>query len=308
MKRCFAVSLLLCCLACSTPAMAMKIGLLPASDSLALHVAREEGLFEKHGLSVELVPFQSALEQAAALRGGALDGWFSDMIAVLAAHESGVPQVLVATMCYSGPGRRFFGIVTAPGSSLASIADLRGKKVAISRSTIIDYMLDSILGSLGLEGDYAERVDIRQIPVRLQLLSAGKVDAALLPEPLLSLMEARGARVIADNTGFQEPLAVIALKKEKADPATVTALQSALAEAMARINSDPERYRQIMLEKKLLPQEATGAYRMLSYPTDRTPVPPPSRAEVERVARWMVGNSVLRSMPEVSGVLYDAGK
>ena len=311
LKRCLAATLLLCCLACrpawAAPAQTMKIGILPASDALALHVAQEEGLFAGHGLDIELVPFQSALEQAAALRGGALDGWFSDMIAVLVMHESGVPQTFIATMCYSGPGRRFFGIATAPGSPISSIADLRGKKVAISQATIIDYMLSSILRSLGLADDYAERVDIRQISVRLQLLSAGKVDAALLPEPLLSLMEARGSRVIADNTGFEEPLAVMALKTEKADPKTVSAFQAALAEAMGRINADPERYRDVMLAKKLLPKEAAASYTMLAYPPAHTPTPPPSAAEVERVARWMFDNKLVRRMPDAAKVIYDGG-
>ena len=306
--RLFAAALVLCCLVCSTPALAVKIGVLPASDSLALHVAKEEGLFAAQGLDVELVPFQSALEQAAALRGGGIDGWFSDMIAVLVMHESGVPQTFFATMCYSGPDRRFFGIVTAPDSPITGMDDLRGKKVAVSQATIIDYMLASILGSLKLPDDYVERVDIRQISVRLQLLSAGKVDAALLPEPLLSLMEARGARVIADNTGFEEPLAVMALRSDKADPQTVNAFRAALAEAMARINADPERYRQVMLDKKLLPKEAAGAYRMLAYPPEHTPVPQPSAAEVERVARWMFDNKLVRRMPVAQEVLYDAGR
>lgn len=305
LKRCLAVTLVFCCLACATPAQAVKIGILPASDTLALHVAHEEGLFAKHGLNVELVPFQSALEQAAALRGGAIDGWFSDMIAVLVMHESGVPQTFFATMSYSGPGRRFFGIATAPGSSISDMDGLRGKKIAISQATIIDYMLSAILRGLNLADDYAERVDIRQISVRLQLLSAGKVDAALLPEPLLSLMEARGSRVIADNTDFEEPLAIMALKSDKADPKAVAAFQAALAEAMNRVNAEPERYREVMLAKKLLPAEAAASYRMLAYPPAHTPTPPPSAADVERVARWMFDNKLVRRMPDAAKTIYD---
>lgn len=296
------------CMLLHPACFAMKIGILPASDSLALHVAHDEGIFSEHGLDVELVPFQSALEQAAALRAGALDGWFSDMIAVLVMNESGVPQQFIATMAFSGPEQRFFGIVTSPLSGLERPEDLRGKKIAISKATIIEYMLDSMLAGLGLPADFAERVDIKQISVRLQLLSAGKVDAAVLPEPMLSLMEARGSRVIVDNTATEEPLAVMALRTEAATPEAVAAFQAALAEAMRRINADPEAYRKVMSAKKLLPREAEKTYHMLSFPPDRCPAPPPTEEEVARVARWMFDNKLVRRMPEAGNLVYGAGR
>ena len=40
----------------------LKIGTLPAADSVILHVAADEGLFLAQGLEVEIVPFQSALD------------------------------------------------------------------------------------------------------------------------------------------------------------------------------------------------------------------------------------------------------
>lgn len=289
-------------------AHAMKIGVLPASDALALHVAKDEGLFAGQGVEVELVPFQSALEQSAAVRAGALDGWFSDIIAILLMHESGVPQSIIATTSYSGKDARFFGIAVPPGSTATSMQDLKGASVAISQSTIIAYMLDNMLKAAGLEPDHMKRVDIKQISVRLQLLMAGKTDAAVLPEPLLSLMEARGARVVLDNTALSEPLAIVALRKDAVRDEEVAAFRLALAEAMDRINKEPEKYRQAMLEKKLLPEDAKQRYTMLRYPPERCPLPPPGVDDVRRVAEWMAQNKLLRRMPEAGDVLYDNGR
>lgn len=298
--------LLLFCLALPCPASAaMKIGVLPASDSLALHVAKDEGLFAKHGIEVELVPFQSSLEQSAAVRSGALQGWFSDIIAVLVMHESGVPQQIIATTSRSGPDGLFFGIVAAPDSKAVSIEQLKGAEVAISKATIIEYMLDSMLKEQGLDRDFVKRVDIKQISVRLQLLLAGRIEAALLPEPLLSLVRVKGARLIMDNTGLSVPLAIISLRRDAANPDEVPAFQAALAEAMGRINAEPDKYREIMVAKKLLPKDALPQYRMLRYPPSDTPTPLPTQQELEQVAQWMVENKILRKMPVAWNMVYD---
>lgn len=286
----------------------LKIGVLPASDSLALHVAKDEGLFDEKGVAVELVPFQSALEQAAALRSGAVQGNFCDILTVISMNASGVAERIIAVMSQSGPGSRFFGIAVSPGSAVTGVEGLKGAKIAISRGTIIDYMLGRILEGEGYPADYAETLDIRQIAVRLQMLMSGKVDAALLPEPLLTLVESKGARVIADNTGLNVPLAVLALREDALDASSVRAIRAALSEAMRRINEDPEKYRAVMLEKKLLPKEAAASYRMLFFDPACTPVPVPSLEYTESVADWMMQSGILRRKPEVGNIVRDVAE
>ena len=82
-----------------------------------------------------------------------------------------------------------FGIATAPGSGAMSPADLKGRQVAISRATIIEYLLDRIMAAEGFGPDHVAKLEIKKIPVRLQMLLADQVPAALLPEPLLTLAE-----------------------------------------------------------------------------------------------------------------------
>lgn len=297
--------LALCVAMPCTAFAALKIGILPASDTIALHVAHDESLFKKHGLEVELVPFQSALEQGAAIRAGALQGWFTDIIAMMVMHESGVPQQIIATMSRSGPKDRFFGIAASPGSEITDIEQLKGKEVAISKATIIEYMLDSMLEARGLARDFVKRVDIKQISIRLQLLMAGKTDAALLPEPLLSLVRAKGAPLVMDNTDLDMPLAITALRRDACRPEEVKAFQAALAEAMERINNEPEKYRRVMISKKLLPEEASPQYRMLHFDPAATPAPLPVQKELERVAKWMVEKKLLRKLPAAWNMVYD---
>ncbi|WP_337431897.1 MetQ/NlpA family ABC transporter substrate-binding protein [Bilophila sp.] len=198
MMRRLIVILSLLVLAAFQPAHSapLKLGVLPAADTIVLHAAADEGLFAKQGLEVELIPFQSALELGAAMRAGALDGHFGDIINVLMQNESGSPQAIIATTSHSSPDNRCFGLVVSPKSKAQTLADLKGKDIAVSSATIIDFLLVQLLKQQGVAPDFLNRQDIRQIPVRLQMLLSGQIESALLPEPLVSLVEAKGARTI----------------------------------------------------------------------------------------------------------------
>ena len=60
LNRVLSALILLSVMLLHTPSLAadvMKIGVLPAADSLILHAAREDGVFSSHGLNVDIVPF-----------------------------------------------------------------------------------------------------------------------------------------------------------------------------------------------------------------------------------------------------------
>lgn len=280
---------------------ALRIGVLPAADSVVLHVAVDEGLFTAAGLDVTLTPFQSALELGAAMRANELDGHFGDIINVLMQHVGGAPQAIVAVTSRSSTGQRCFGLVVSPTSRAGSLADLEGKDVAVSSATIIDFLLDALLAEAALAPDFLNRQDIRQIPVRLQMVMAGQLESALLPEPLVSLLEARGARTVLDDTGLDVPLAVIALRDTAlAEPGLADSFRGALREAARRINADPVKYRALMVEKKLLPAPLAQIYTMPRF--DLTADAVPSDAEVRRYAEWMREKRMLRPDVDVAAV------
>lgn len=287
----------------------LNIGALPAADSLLLYAAKEDGAFAAHGLEVNVVPFQSALELGAAMRSGSLDGHFGDIINVLMQNESGAPQVIVATTSHSVPGARFFGLAVSPSSSAKSLSDLKGKSCAIGRATIVEFVLDAMLDRENAAGTL-EKSDIRQIPVRLQMLLSGRMESALLPEPLLSLVEAQGARVLIDDRGLDLPLAVIALKKpqsgdEDAFRDRVRRFRAALAEEAERINASPETYKAMMKKFKLLAPQAEERYSMLRFEAPLTPLGLPSEEDMRRYAEWMKqGRMLKKGLPPLADIVF----
>ena len=304
-KAALALTLALFCVHSAQAVDALKIGSLPA--------AQKDGVFAAHGLDVEVVPFQSALELGAAMRAGSLDGHFGDIINVLMQNENGAPQIIVATTSHSSPKARFFGLAVSPKSSAESPADLKGKTCSIGRATIVDFVLDSLLAQEGAAGSLEKR-DIRQIPVRLQMLLSGQIESALLPEPLLSLVEGQGARVLLDDRKLDMPLAVIALRKpgNADDPAFADRIQrfrAALKEEAERINAAPDAYKAMMQQLGLLAPKAAEHYAMLRFEEPFTPLGLPSEEDLQRYAEWMQQNRLLKKgLPALSDVVFQEKK
>ncbi len=285
----------------------LSIGTLPAADSLLLYAAQEQGIFEKYYLEVEIVPFQSALELGAAMRAKSLDGHFGDIINVLMQNETGAPQQIIATTSYALENQRHFAIVASPKLKDISINNLQNKKVAIGGDTIVDFLLTQISLANNLDKNYFAKEDIRAIPVRLQLLMLGEVDAALLPEPLVTTMEAQGAKVIFDDTSLSEPLAVIALRNEIVkNEDVVIRFRKALTEAAAHINQQEnhELYKNIMVKAGLLSEKVKNTYSLIQFDANRLPNYLPSKQEIEVYIDWMMEKNILKKEPKYTDIIW----
>ena len=278
----------------------LKIGLLPIHDTLLFHVAQKNGYFAEQGLEVELVPFHSALEKDVAARAGQLDGHFSDLSSVIVQQAGGSPFVVVASTSHTNLKQRMFGLVTSPQNASKSLAELKGAKLAVARQSIVDFLSDVLLVEYG--PDFMARQDIRKIPVRLQLLLAGQVDAALLPEPLLSLVEEAGGKVLLDDRALDMPLAVLALTKIKATPQVVASLHRALVQAGETINRDLVASNQLLLEFGLIPPNLAKTFKLPPVDLSKIPHTLPSQELYESYGNWLVKSGVLARAPGQGGL------
>ena len=176
----------------------------------------------------------------------------------------------------------------------------------MSSATIIDYLLDSMKAEEKLSDGALRNLEVKQIPIRLQMLQTGKAATAMLPEPLVSVVEAKGGRVIWDDRGLNEALAVVALKKDRLDDKTVAAFRGAVADAARLIESEPDRFRAVMVKKGLLPAPVAQNYTMVRFSMFGTNdgLPPlPSAEDVRRVGEWMVGKSMIKAVPAYDSVV-----
>ena len=280
--------------ACPAGAETLRMGILPVLDTLPLHVAVEEGLFAAQGLDVELVPFASALERDTAMQSGRLDGYFGDMLNTMLLIQGGVPMRMVAVSYATTPGQRMFALVLAPGRS---VADVQGAEVGISTSSIIEYLLDRMRALPEVAPLDLGRIDVKQIPIRMQMLLAGQLGAALLPEPLASLAESKGAVILATDESLGMPLTVLCLHQDRLSD--LAAFNAAYAEAVARINASPEDYRALMAENCRIPEELAGSFPVYAFPAPAVP----TQAEVLPVQQWMIDRGLLQAPLAYAGLV-----
>jgi NitT/TauT family transport system substrate-binding protein len=283
-RRAFAALLAIAGLA-AAGAAPLKVGVLPDADSLPLLVAREEGLFAAEGVDVALVPFKAAVERDAALQAGAVDGAVTDLLAVALANAGGFE--LRASSLTDGR----YGLVACPGSGAASPAELAGKSIGISSNTIIQYAAETMLARAGVGRRDIRTLAVPNIQLRMELLLAGKLDAACLPEPLLSAARAKGAILVAasDDQGLRA--GVLAFPKAAIDARLpeIAAFYRAYRKAASRIAAAPDSYRGFLVEKALFPAAVRDGFVFPAYRSPRLP----SEADVASVLEWMGAKGLL---------------
>lgn len=279
----------------------LKIGTLPIADTLLLHVAQREGFFQENGLTVELIPFQGFVEKNAAVQSGELDGHFGEVSSVIIQRAAGLPFVVVASTSHTNPDARMFGLVSSPKRGTADFSGLAGLSLGTSRLAIVDFLADVLFEKQGVPDDFMQRINLAKIPVRMQMLISGQVDAAVLPEPLLSIVEKAGGRVLLDDRELDMPLAVVALRDSLATEENVKAFRQALARAGRAINEKPGHYRSLLLELRLIPPQLADSFVMPPVDLDLIPHSLPSPELYQAYIRWLVKNKALAEKEEAAG-------
>jgi NitT/TauT family transport system substrate-binding protein len=160
--------------------MTLRIGVSQWPGFDIVHHGREQKLFEKRGLDVQLMRFDNQQDAARAVVLGSLDAAFVsvwDMIQVVPANDS--PAFILVTNVSHGAD----GIVARPG--IATLADLRGKRVTAKLATINHLILLEALALHRMTPDDVQIVDIDNQRAERRMYE-GSVDAAVLWEPALS--------------------------------------------------------------------------------------------------------------------------
>lgn len=243
----------------------LRIGIMPAVDSAPLIVAEAEGFFADEGLEVELAVFRSQLNREAALQAGSIDATVSDLVNAIRAWDNGADyRVVTAT-------QGIFSLVVSPSSGIADAGEWPGlpRRVAtgLLEDSIIYYTAVRMMEEAGLDPATIEIVPTLQIPLRVELLLAGELEAAVLPEPVTRLATAKGGRIIVDSTLLSwTPGIVIATGtalREK--PRELEALLRAYNRGVVAINRNPDSYRSVIVEGAALPPQTTTTMALPTY-------------------------------------------
>src|SRR5437588_12068915 len=151
------------------------------------------------GYKVEWTEFPSGPPLLEALNVGAIDFGNTGEAPPIFAQAAGAPIQYVA---YEPPAPKGEAIVVPKDSKIASVADLKGKKVALNKGSNVHYLLVKALEKAGLKYSDVEPVFLAPADARAAF-ERGAVDAWVIWDPFQAAAEAAtGARTLADGTGI----------------------------------------------------------------------------------------------------------
>jgi sulfonate transport system substrate-binding protein len=148
---------------------------------------------------VSWTEFPSGPPLLEALNVGAIDFGIAGETPPIFAQAAGAPLVYLA---YDPPAPRGEAILVPKDSAVTSVADLRGKKVALNKGSNVHYLLVKALEKAGLK--YTDIQPVFLAPAdALAAFTRGSVDAWVIWDPYEAAAEAStGARILADGTGL----------------------------------------------------------------------------------------------------------
>jgi NitT/TauT family transport system substrate-binding protein len=179
----------------------------PAINMVYSFVARDAGIFQKHGLDARVVVFDAGSILAQAALSGQVKISVSSGPATIASRSQGADTIIVGACVNVLP----YSIVAAKG--ITNWDQLKGKKIAISRfGSGTDTAVRLVLKKFGL--DPARDVTIVQLgtqPSRVQALAAGAIDATIISPPLDITAKKQGYPILVNiaDLGIPYPQQVI---------------------------------------------------------------------------------------------------
>lgn len=214
------------------------IGLGPFAGFGALYLAQDKGFFKDVGLDVDLQVLTGVAERNSALEAGRIDALAAPVDYFVLAAGNNLKATLAMAIDESNGAD---GIVAT--SSIKSISDLRGKKVAYQRGLPSEFFLRVLLMQNGLSFQDIRPIDMETAQGGAAFISH-QVDAAVIWDPWLTKAVQEGGghllassktypNLIVDCLGFNQHTIA-------QSPADVQKIVNAVLRAIAYAKAHPE--------------------------------------------------------------------
>ncbi len=252
----------------------IRIAALPVLDTLPIYVAEQEGLFENHNVVIEVIPAGSAPKRDELISSGQADGMVNEVMSTIFYNREETQVQVVRYARTATENSPVFFIQAAEQSGITSVEQLKGVEIGVSQGTIIEYLTDRILQAEGFSNDEINTVAVPDIGQRMALLGSGELSAAMLPDPLASLVMQQGAVLVIDDFSHPEySHSTVSFSKEYIDnnPEAVRGFLAAWEEAVELINANPENFSDLMVERKLVPPPLVGRFKVPHFVTAGVP-------------------------------------
>lgn len=229
----------------------MRIGWVYALANAPALIAEKEGFYQQEGLNVELKSFGDGPVITQALAAHELDAAYIGAPPVFQWYSRGLKGQIIAKV-NSGQA----ALLVGKNSDIASLADLKGKRIAgVKKGSGMDVLLRGLVLSQQAKLTADKDVQVLSMPAGNMVAALGQnvVDAAFTWEPFVSEALLRGdARILLDVNQVQPDYpwyVIMALPETLKDrPDDVLKLLRAHRKAVDFLNQHPQEADKIIAE------------------------------------------------------------
>lgn len=247
----------------------LRIAFVPATTSLPLHVAQEQGFFEGNGLDVTLTPTANISDIPAAL-GRQFDLAIGTATDLIRAGEAGLDVVQVSGNTVSTKENPFVRVVAPAAKGIDDFGDLAGRTVGSPTLSGVIHV-GTLYTAKQRGADPATIKGVQAPPPALpDQLKAGRVDAVEALEPFASSLVNAGNVSLGDPfSAIADPLAtnffVAQGEWARANADAVARFVDAMEQASAFIAQSPKEARTILQGYIELPPPVAAAVPLPTF-------------------------------------------
>src|SRR6266498_267109 len=232
--RTLLASLVLLTLAAPTAAQLRKLNIAYTATSpyqAVLIIAKEAGVFKKHGLDPQLILTPGGSLGFQAMMGGEVAMVMADGSAAVTSNLAGADVVIIASFLNTFP----YSLISLP--EIKKVDQLVGGKVAISRfGSATDLSVRMALAKVGLTEKDVILLQIGTQTARVAALQSKNVQATIITPPFTLTARKMGYNTLIDMAQLNIPFELTALLTRrsfiKAQREMVAAVVTALSEAV----------------------------------------------------------------------------
>ncbi len=232
----------------------LRFSLPPVLEALPIAFADAWGLFEAHGVDIELVGITDNQQRSVAFSANQLDGLFADVTRAIYDASIG-SDILITSAASLRPQTDSIGLAILSHdasfgyATLEELVNAKQPVYTIFRSDY-EYILDQYIeGYFGGDARSVRTSYMNDMLAMAVWFGAKTIAAAMLPEPYISYIstyhpperEPLSLNVLVDLSSLGPPpmLVVFRSKYVKEHPEAIEAFYGAYVEALERINSTP---------------------------------------------------------------------
>ncbi len=235
----------------------IRLGVMSASDSAPILLAEEKGYFKEEGVNLELEIFTNGATKQSSIQAGELDGGMLSMTQILNNANGGLKAKITTTT------DGMFPIVLSK-----NYKEKKDVKVGLMEVSVTNFLADKYLKDYNVTKEF-----INEMPVRMQMLMADKIDMAVLPEPMASNAELKGLgkKVYGDPDDFTPNAMVFSDEFIANNPNTVAAFHKAYNRAVEDITNNPDEAKDVLVNKLGLDPKVKELMVLPTYHKTRIP-------------------------------------